>query len=307
MILVLNLNASLDKMYRIPRLERGKVMRVRAENTAGGKGFHVANVIYALGESVVAMGFLGGHTGKIIRELWEEKGIQSVFVPITDESRCCININDEDGQQTEILENGPILSAREAQIFLQHYENLLPKANIIVASGSLPQGLPLNFYRHLIRAAQKQGKKFLLDTSGATLAESLLENPYFVKPNQEEIEALTGHVVQSFTDAAREVQALQAQGIAFPVLTLGEQGACAGLQKKLYRAKAPQIKVQNAVGSGDAFTAGIAVALKRNYQPEDALRLGIASGAANAELAESGQVHSQRVSELFRQVQVEII
>ena len=82
MILALNLNCSLDKIYTVPSLEYGGVVRAKAAyNTAGGKGLHVANICRIMGEDYVASGFLGGHTGELIKDILNEKAINMIFRP----------------------------------------------------------------------------------------------------------------------------------------------------------------------------------------------------------------------------------
>ena len=308
MILALNLNCSLDKIYTVPELVRGGVVRAATtSNTAGGKGLHVANVCSLLGEEYLATGFLGGHTGAMIADILREKGIRQDFVKIRGETRACINIGTPDGLQTEVLEAGPAISPVEAEEFRIKYRTLLPSADVVVGSGSLPQGLPRTFYGELIALARAAGKRFLLDTSGATLAESLAEKPFFIKPNRDEIEALTGGRISSPEDAVREARSFMDSGIELPIVSLGADGSVAGWQGRMYRVRLPHLTVINAVGSGDSFVAGIAVGLRRGYEIEELLRFASACGAANVLEAESGAVAPKKVEEIFAQVRVEEI
>ena len=119
MILALNLNCSLDKIYTVPSLEYGGVVRAKATyNTAGGKGLHVANICRIMGEDYVASGFLGGHTGELIKDILNEKGYKYDFQTIAGETRSCINIGTPDGKQTEVLEGGPTVTNEERLSFI---------------------------------------------------------------------------------------------------------------------------------------------------------------------------------------------
>lgn len=306
MILALNLNCSLDKIYTVLELVHGGVVRAATtSNTAGGKGLHVANVCRLLGEEYLATGFLGGHTGAMIADILSERGIRQDFVQIRGETRACINIGTPDGRQTEVLEAGPMVSPVEAEAFRTKYRALLPAADVVVGAGSLPQGLPRTFYAELIALARAAGKRFLLDTSGATLAESLAAKPFFIKPNRDEIEALSGRRISSPEDAAREARSFMERGIELPVVSLGADGSVAGWQGRMYRVRLPHLTVVNAVGSGDSFVAGIAVGLRRGYGIEELLRFASACGAANVLEAESGAVDPKKVEEIFAQVRVE--
>lgn len=300
MILVVNLNASLDKIYIADDIKRGEVVRAKSvQNTAGGKGTHVANVANILGESCTVTGFLGGKTGEFIADKLKEKGIVNESVIIKEETRACINVATPDGKQTEVLEPGPIVSGEEQGVFLDKYEKLLENVDIVVASGSLPQNVAKDFYRRLIEIANAKGKKFLLDTSGAALIEGIKAKPFFIKPNKDEFESFIGHKVQSADDAVQEVRNFMAEGISLPVISLGKKGSIIGYKGKIYHAIPPEIQIINAVGSGDAYVAGFAVALQRRMDIIKAIRFASACGTANVAEKESGFVCKKKVEALL--------
>ena len=196
MILVVNLNASVDKRYKISEVTKGSVMRAsHVDNTPGGKGIHVANVVTILKEDCIATGFLGGKTGEFIEEKLNEYNIRQDFVKIQGDTRECIAIITDDLTQTEILEPGPEVKISEQDEFIKKYTELIKDSDIIVASGSLPRNIPKDFYGKLIKMANDLGKKFLLDTSGELLKEGIKAKPFFIKPNKDEIEALTGRKI----------------------------------------------------------------------------------------------------------------
>ena len=129
MILVINLNASLDKRYELVDFAKGKIVRAKSvDNTPGGKGIHVANVDTILGEDTVVTGFLGGKTGEFVAGKLYDYGITGDFVDVAGETRSCLAILTEDGAQTEILEPGPDVSPEELKKFRTKYAELLEKA-----------------------------------------------------------------------------------------------------------------------------------------------------------------------------------
>ena len=308
MILAVNLNASLDKRYELEALRCGEVIRARAvENTPGGKGLHVANVATILGEDCLATGFLGGKTGELIADRLAAYGVRHDFQPIAGETRACLALISDDGAQTEVLEPGPEVEPAEQKAFLKKYEALAQKAEVIVGAGSLPRRIAPAFYRTLIGIAQRCGKKFFLDTSGEPLALGIAAKPYFIKPNRDEIEALTGRKIESAADAAREALCFAAEGVPLTAISLGAAGSVAAFGGRVYRVRAPEIRAVNPVGSGDAFVAGMAVATRRGYGIEEALRFACACGTANALEKESGFVTRRVVEELLPQVTVETL
>ena len=305
MILVLNLNASVDKRYTLADFAKGKVVRATSvQNTAGGKGLHVANVAHALGADVVTSGFVGGKAGEFIEERMTEKGLKGDFTHVAGETRSCLAILTDDGAQTEILEPGPTVTAEELADFRARYTALLADADVVVASGSVPRGVPKAIYRELIEEAHAHGIPFLLDTSGEALAEALPAKPDFIKPNKDEIEALTGRTVTSESDAVRETRAFADAGIPFACVSLGADGSLATLDGKSYRVHVPRIACKNPVGSGDSFVGGYATALAMGRSPQEALRLAAACGTANAMEEESGFVRREVVEELLPQIEI---
>ena len=306
MILVVNLNASIDKRYEIENVEKGKVMRARSvENTPGGKGLHVANVATILKEDCIVTGLLGGKSGEFIEDKLKDYGIKQDFVKISGETRSCLAIISDDLVQTEILEPGPEVSESELNRFLNKYIDLIKDSNVIVASGSIPKNVPTNIYRNLIEIANTKGKKFLLDTSGEALKEGIKGRPYFIKPNKDEIEALTGKKISSIQEAIEEIKRFQNQGIELVVISLGSEGSIAGYKGKFYKVSVPRVKAVNPVGSGDSYVAGVAVAIQREYGIEETLRFASACGTANAMEKESGFVTETVVNELIAKIKIE--
>lgn len=308
MILVINLNASVDKRYKMKDLIKGEVMRAaEVDNTPGGKGIHVANVATILGEDCIATGYLGGKSGEFISEKLQDYGIKQDFVQVAGETRSCLAIITDTGAQTEILEPGPTVTPEEQEAFMVKYQELLSKATVVAASGSMPKGLPGDFYGQLINLAHKAGKPFLLDTSGEALIQGIKAQPYFVKPNNDEIKVLVGAELRSDEDIVHVLQKFMEDGIKLPVISLGAQGYMAGYNQHVYKITVPKIQCKNPVGSGDSFVAGIAVGIERGMAIEDVLSLGAACGTANAMEDESGFVSKEVVEELFPQIKIQQI
>lgn len=308
MILALNLNASLDKIYTVDKLVYGEVVRAKTvDNTAGGKGIHIANVCKALDEPCIASGFLGGKVGEFIAQRLDERNIVHDFVNVQGETRTCINIATPDGKQTEVLEPGPEISSEELAKFVAKYEVLIEQSDIIVSSGSLPKNIPHNFYGKLAQLAKAAQKKFLVDTSGETLKQTLAYKPFMIKPNKDEIADFCGKIISTIDEAIEQIKIFQQMGIAMPIISLGKNGSIIGYEDKIYQAIPPKYKAVNAVGSGDAFVAGIAIGLQRNYAIEDIIRFGSACGTANVLEPESGMVSPDTVAKIFDLVKVNIL
>ena len=143
MILVLNLNASVDKRYTLSDLKKGEVQRVTAvDNTPGGKGLHVANVDTILGEDTLVTGWLGGKPGEFIADRVQDYGIRGDFVKTAGETRSCLAVITEDGAQTELLEPGPVVMPGELAAFQAKYTQGIGQPAARCAGGLLRHALP---------------------------------------------------------------------------------------------------------------------------------------------------------------------
>lgn len=308
MILTITLNPSIDRRYDVKDFEKGKIFRTNEyQYTAGGKGINVTKVINIFGDPVLATGFLGGRNGTYIIDKLAKMNIENDFIFINGETRSCINIASSDGGNTEILESGPTIDEEELNKFYQLYDSILDKCNIICASGSLPDGLPVDIYNELIKRANKKEKKFILDTSGEPLAKGIIERPYLIKPNKEELSKLIGRNINSEEDIIRGVKNFIEGGIEVICISLGDKGALVFNNGYMYRVDIPKVEVMNTVGSGDSMVAGFAVSLLRGYDFESMLRLSSACGTANAMELETGKVDLDNVDKLINRIKIEKI
>jgi len=307
MITTITFNPAIDKRYYVNKISLGEVQRVlEVENTAGGKGLNVSRVASLLGEKVTATGLLGGASGDFIAKELIKMGIENKFQSIKGETRTCLAIIDDDKNQTELLESGPEISHEEFASWMTIYRELLNTTDIIVASGSLPKGLSDDTYSIIIKEAKEKGVKFLLDTSGQALIKSLSAAPYFIKPNTDEIKLITNKESNSREDIIEAIKYLLSKGIEIVTVSLGKGGSITGHGNKLYEAIIPEVQAVNSVGSGDSFTAGMAVAIKRGMTMEDAVKFASACGTANAMEKQTGFIKQENVDSLFQRIQVDI-
>lgn len=308
MILTVTLNPAIDRVYFLEEFEIGKVYRAeRFTRTAGGKGLNVARVAHLIGCETAAMGFTGGYTGDFIKSEIEKQGIKNLFTDIQEETRTCLNISDKNGFSGEVLESGPTVSEDEKNRFLEDFSSYIDDYKIICVSGSLPKGLKSDFYVELIRIAGKRNKKIIMDTSGKTLEDILCCNPYMVKPNQDEISALMNKDVVTEVQIKEALCYLKEKGVEIPLISLGKNGAAAMIDGEYYRFLPPSLKVVNSVGSGDSTVAGIAAGLDMGYNIIDAIKLGMAAGAANTQFEQTGMVTKELAEKYFSQIIAEKI
>lgn len=257
--------------------------------------------------------FLAARPASSSKSAWRSAacGLAGDFTHVAGETRSCLAILTAAGEQTEILEPGPMVTADELAAFRAKYRELLRGANLVVGSGSIPQGVPKSIYADLIREAHDAGKRFLLDTSGEALRTAFEAKPDFIKPNQAEVADLTGRRAETEEDAQHAICALLDAGLPLACVSLGADGSLLGVaaetpddSPQLYRVKVPHIDCKNPVGSGDSFVGGFAAALASGKSPQEALRLAAACGTANAMEEESGNVTPETVQALLPKIAI---
>lgn len=307
MILTITLNPSVDISYKLPgAFSMDTVNRVAdVSKTPGGKGLNVTRVLHQLGENVAATGFLGGSLGEFISKEIAKLGVHDYFAEINGTTRNCIAVIHE-GQQTEILENGPSISEMEANSFLEKIAEYVQLANFIVISGSLPNGVSNDYYNKILSIAGEYHTPVLLDTNGKLLEESLRNEikPFLIKPNQEEMGDLLGKDLMNETDIIEALNSPIFEGVSWLVVTLGGDGAIVKHNGTIYRAKIPKVNAVNPVGSGDSVMAGFASGLASGLTQESLIKFGLSMGVLNAMNEKTGQIDPTKIEWCVKQMQV---
>lgn len=307
MILCVNPNSAVDKTLVVENYHLNAIHRPAFElSLPGGKGCNVARVARTLGQQPVVTGWVGGHAGSFIEDGLRAEGIQTAFVHTAVESRDCISVLDAlNGTMTEIYEKGRPVSAEELSAFFVLFGEWLPKVKMVTLSGSLPPGVPPDFYAQLISLAHGAGVPVILDSSGEPLRLGLEEGrPEVLKCNRAELSGIIGQPLEHLDDVRRAIRALAERLGVQVVITLGSTGAVAAYDGHLWLAQAPRIEAISAVGSGDAFLAGLACGLLEARPFPEALRQAVAAGSANAMQIGAGRLHLDDLQELLDQVVV---
>ena len=307
MILTITLNTSIDKAYRLTApLEVGTVMRVdECTDSAGGKGLNTSRAIASCGEEVLACGFVGGHTGALFCDLLARDHVQECFVRVASETRSCINVLEPNGRSTEFLEPGRPVTEDDFTELLERVRREAVHADVVTMNGSIPQGLPIESWAHLVSCVRELGVPVVLDSSGDALIAALEARPTVIKPNVDEVSQLAGHRVMSADDAARAAQRVHERGIRDVIVSLGADGALLVCDDGLFRGRSPAIDVLNPVGSGDTLVGAYAVGMARNMTAPERLRFALSRATANCLSPETGHFDVSTADELLAQTHVE--
>lgn len=307
MILTIGTTPTLQRTMIFDRLRIDDVNRAaEVSEYASGKAINVSRVCATLGAPTQALLFAGGRRGEALLEDLRNAGIAHRAVHVAAQTRLCTTVIDRSaGTATELVEETPRASAAEWREFEWAMDETLVEAQVAVFAGTLAPGAPADFIArrldmHRLTVVDAKGPA-LLETLAAAAGKRLI-----AKLNRDELAGTLQRAIASDEDAVDA--ALQAtQGRATLILTSGKSGALAVEKDRVLRVTPPVVQAVSAVGSGDAFTAGLAVALSRGQSMESALRLAAACGAANALTAHSGHLNAEDVATRVAQARVEPI
>jgi tagatose 6-phosphate kinase len=303
-----NANAAIDKTVVIGQFRLNAIHRPQqVMAVAGGKGANVARALHHLGETPVVTGWVGGHSGEFIAAGLHSEGIATAFVDTGSESRTCLSILDPDqGTLTEIYERGEPVPEQQIVAFRDLFRSIVGQYAAVTLSGTLPPGVPDNFYAELLTIARAANVPAILDSSGPALQHGLqLGRPLLIKPNLSEFAALVGHAMNSVREIAEAATSMAREFATIVVVSLGADGALAASEVGALLARPPKLQVVSAVGSGDCMLAGVTYALVRNWALAEALQYGVAAGTANTLTLGAGMFRLEDFERVRAQVEVE--
>lgn len=307
MIFTVTLNPAVDRELTVDAIAFDTVLRATGwQVDCGGKGFNVARMLGSLGVTSTALGFAAGKTGELLDTKLQELGIETDFNWVEGETRTNVSIvSNSDDRYIKVNEPGPTISEKDLLFLKEKITSRLQKGDWWVLAGSLPPGVPPEFYGEMIEIIHAAGAKVFLDTSSAALKKSCGAGPELVKPNAEEANELTGLPVDSTREIADAAIAICAMGPANVVVSLGKDGALLTDGKDVWKAASPKIVEKNPIGAGDSMVAGIVWGLSEGADMGEALRRGIACGAATASQSGTTVGTLEQVKELLQQVKLE--
>lgn len=274
----LDLATTTDHVAPTHKLRCGPVQRF-----AGGGGINVARVLHRLGAGVCAWALAGGAAGTQVRQLLAAEGVPTLLQPISGDTRENFSVVETTtSQEFRFVLPGPTLQPAEWQACLDALATHTPPPRWLIASGSLPPGTPDDFYAQLARAASGRGVRVAVDTSGPPLAAALQAGVALVKPSLRELRDVMQQPLEHAADWCTAAQSLVHSGAADIVaLSVGEQGAVLATHEGVWQAPALNVPATTGTtGAGDCFLATLVWALDRGDAPAEALRWGVAAGAA---------------------------
>jgi 6-phosphofructokinase 2 len=283
MIVTITMNPAVDKSTSVNKLVPEKKLRCAEMITeAGGGGINVSKAIKELGGESLAVFPSGGMNGQLIENYLKEKKINYKTIPVKHETRENMVVRETDtNAQFRFVMPGAALSEQEAHACIELLQQLQPAPSFIVASGSLPPGLPENFFGQLAAIAKKLNAKYIIDTSGKPLQLAAKEGVYLLKPNLSELCSLVGkqHLeLNEVDDAAMEV--IREGRCEVMVVSMGPSGALLVTKDSCEHVPTPTVKKQSTVGAGDSMVAGMVWKLSQGRSLRETVHFGVACGTA---------------------------
>ena len=291
-VLTLTLNPAIDKSTSAENVvAEHKIRCAPPDFHPGGGGINVSRAIYKLGGESTALYLAGGPTGQMLGQMLDEEQqagaapgsghLAHRAIQIEGLTRTSLTVFERTTtQQYRFNLPGPEISPAEQERLLAALRDVLPRPTYLVASGSLPRGVPTDFYARIAELAKERDIKLVLDTSGPALLTALEVGVYLSKPNVRELSLLVER-------PEREIKmqlianALVNDGKSEVVLvSLGAAGAFLAWAEGCERIPAPIVPIESKVGAGDSTVAGFVLALMRGEPVPRAARFAVAAGAA---------------------------
>lgn len=304
-IVTLTVNPAVDKNTSTDHVVAEQ--KIRCDNPShepGGGGINVSRAIKKLGGESTALYTAGGLTGKLLESLLEGEGLSCCAIPVSGWTRESLTIYEkETGLQYRFSMAGPELTATELGICIDRIAKADPRPDYIVASGRLSLNAPPDFYARIARTGREMGAKVIVDTSGEALRFAIEEGLFLIKPNLRELSDMVGYELKHEGDhekaAMNIVQTGKCEAV---VLSMGASGALLAQSDGCTRIRSPVVPIKSKVGAGDSMVAGITLSLARGRSITDAVRYGVAAGAAAAMTPGTQLCRLEDTERLFKQI-----
>ncbi|HYF31189.1 MAG TPA: 1-phosphofructokinase family hexose kinase [Chitinophagaceae bacterium] len=280
-IITITLNPAIDKNYTVERLAPEHKLRCpNPRIDPGGGGINVAKALKELGTDALALFFSGGRNGAYLQDLLHELSLNIHPIAIDGETRESVVIVDKaSGKEYRIVVEGPEISLASLDEVIRQLESNKP--SYIVASGSIPKGLPEDAFARIAVAAKELNARFIADTSGAPLKHAVDAGVFLLKPNLRELSALVGVESLQLNDVDDAAMDLIKKGkCEVVVVSLSSSGAMLVNGDGYHHIPAPTVERKSTVGAGDSMVAGMVWSLMQGKSYLDMAMMGVACGTA---------------------------
>ena len=282
MIYTITFNPAVDLVIQVPNCQIGTLNRSKGEEyVAGGKGINMSVILKQFGIDNIATGFLGGFSGKYIKDFLENEGINPRFIDVEGTTR--INVKVKGEVETEINAAGPTVGKEKFQQLMNYFKDVLKEGDIVFLAGNAAPGLDETSYVEVAKLCHARGVKLVLDTTKDSLLVCLPYQPFIIKPNHHELEELFGVKIETPEEMIAYAFKLQEKGARNVLISCGGEGAFLVSETgQVLTSNTPKGTLINSVGAGDSMLAGFMAKYIETSDFEESLKQGAASGSATA-------------------------
>jgi 6-phosphofructokinase 2 len=281
MIVTVTLNPCIDKSSRVEKIKPDSKLRCsEVVNEPGGGGINVSKALRKLETVSVALFPAGGHNGGMLQGLLRDEGIHFHAVDTKVETReNWIVVEGSTNQQFRFTFPGRAVDEQTIITLIDEIRHFSP--SFVVASGSLPPGLPDYFYGMIVKQSNAIGAKCIVDTSGPALQYLQGRKAYLIKPNIGELCRMLNIESLDKDEVPAAAQQAIADGYAeVMAVSMGPDGAWLVSADERHFAPAPDVPKRSTVGAGDSMVAGMTYMLQKGASLQNALAMGVACGSA---------------------------
>jgi 1-phosphofructokinase family hexose kinase len=304
LIVTLTINPTIDRVISVDRLAFEDRAYINSKyDSPGGRGINASCVIHSFSGDTRALLISGGNTGTRLEELLNGC-LPFEIIPVAREIRTNLTITDRHGLTVNLNEKGPELTKAEVARVEAAVRKALDKADWLMICGSMPPGVPDNFYGKLVAMARKKKVNALLHADGEALRHGIEEKPTVVTPNHQEAERLLGRTLLTRTHYLEAAERIRSMGADSVVLSLGSRGAVGAFSEGVFEALPPRVDAVCPIGSGDALSAAYVWSMEKKADGPAALRWGVAAGTASARLPGMKFATLEQTRDMYSQVEL---
>jgi 6-phosphofructokinase 2 len=282
-IVTLTLNPCIDLSCTVDSVEPEHKLRTdQPRREPGGGGINVSRAIAKLGGRSAAHHMVGGHTGDLLCDLLDAEGIEHHPVRVEGLTRENVTVSERgsDRQFRFVMPGAAVDEDAMAQC-LEAIFGGDERPDYLVISGSLPPQSPQQLYALAVRRAGEHACRVVLDATGTAFEQALEQGVYLIKPNRRELGLMVGRPLRGAQEIAAAASQVVTSGRAEVVAaSLGADGMLLATAQSVQQIASPKVEARSRVGAGDSTVAGITLALARGADIDQAVRFGVACGAA---------------------------
>lgn len=307
MILTVTPNPLLERRLIFNSITQGAINRSQNEILyAGGKGINVSRQLNRLGIKNLALTFLGGNNGKLLRRTLETEEINFNAVSTKDETRyASVTIDHEKNELTSYFSPNSEISEHEGDEFISKLDKAIQNCSIVLFAGSSPNKSTNRIFTEGIELANKYDKISFVDTYGEHLRECINLSPFAIHNNKREIESSSDVNLNDEKAIMEFLDSLYAKNVKIAFITDGEKDVYSSKFDFHFKTIPPKVNAINSLGSGDAFVAGVIYGLEQALVYNDFMKLAVALGSLNTESFEAANVELANAKDLAEIISIQ--